>query len=259
MADATRFCPNCGAEVSPRASVCLKCSQQLAPATAQTPPSGGPHPSQGAGFHYSQPKTGNFWSRRSAGGKILLVVVGLFVLGGIGSALSGGTKTTTTTTVATVAQTPAVAAPVVETLPAAPATTKSSFVDGVLTTPEMIIKITDMKTIPAGATGNEYGKKPVIAFWYETTNLTGDQVSPMNWIYVISAYQDNNPNAVNELKIGPLPDDRFLDSQLETIKKGGTVANAVAYELDDETTPVNLVASEDFGSTETGRMTYNLK
>ena len=81
----------------------------------------------------------------------------------------------------------------------------------------------------------------------------------MEWIYVFSAYQDNDPNAVNELKIAPLPDDRFLDSQMETIKKGGTVADATAYELDDETTPVDLVASEDLGFTETGRMTYNLK
>ena len=84
-------------------------------------------------------------------------------------------------------------------------------------------------------------------------------MTPMEWIYVFSAYQDNDPNAVNELKIAPLPDDRFLDSQMETIKKGGTVADATAYELDDETTPVDLVASEDLGFTETGRMTYNLK
>jgi hypothetical protein len=143
--------------------------------------------------------------------------------------------------------------------PATTTTAKSSFVNGVLTTPEMIIKITDVKTIPAGAKGNEYGKKPVIAFWYEITNLTGDHVTPMDWIYVFSAYQDNNPNAMNELEIGSLPDDRFRDSQMETIKKGGTVADATAYELDDETTPVDLVASEDLGFTETGRMTYNLK
>jgi hypothetical protein len=41
-----------------------------------------------------------------------------------------------------------------------------------------------------------------------------------------------------------LPDDRFLDSQTENIKKAGTVENAMAYELDDLHTPVDLVATE---------------
>ncbi len=81
----------------------------------------------------------------------------------------------------------------------------------------------------------------------------------MNWLFVFKAYQDNNPDAVNELEVGALPDDRFLDSQTEAIKNGGTVENAVAYELDDETTPVELVASDNLGQTEIGRMTYNLE
>lgn len=140
-----------------------------------------------------------------------------------------------------------------------PSTSDSSFVDGVLTTPELKIVITDHKVIPVGEKGNEYGEKPVIAFWYKTTNLSGEDVSPMNWIYDLRAYQDNNPNAVNEIKIGALPDDRFLDTQTEKIKKGGTVENAVAYELDDEKTPVDLVASDDLGMSEIGKMTYKLK
>ena len=47
--------------------------------------------------------------------------------------------------------------------------------------------------------------------------------------------------------MGSLPDDRFLDSQTENIKKGGTVENAAAYELDDLVTPVELVATEGLG------------
>ena len=135
----------------------------------------------------------------------------------------------------------------------------SSFKDGVLTTPEMKIEITDHKIIPVGKKGNEYGSKPVIAFWYKTTNLTDKKVSPMDWLFAITAYQDNNPNAENKLGVGSLPDERFLDSQLENIKKGGTVENAVAYELDDVTTPVDLVASNDLGMTKIGKVTYNLK
>lgn len=135
----------------------------------------------------------------------------------------------------------------------------SSFKDGILATPEMKIEITDHRIIPVGAKGNEYGSKPVIAFWYKTTNLTDKKVSPMDFLFAFTAYQDNNPNAENKLEVGSLPDDRFLDSQTENIKSGGTVDNAIAYELDDETTPVDLVASNDLGMTEIGKATYNLK
>lgn len=57
-----------------------------------------------------------------------------------------------------------------------------------------------------------------------------------------------------------LPDDRFLDSQMENIKKGGTVENAVSYELDDLKTPVDLVANDSLGlDDDIGKATYNLR
>jgi hypothetical protein len=133
-----------------------------------------------------------------------------------------------------------------------------TFENGVLTTPDLKIQITRYKVIEAGQKGNEYGDKPVIAFWYTTTNLSGDDVAPTDFILYFNAIQDNNPNAVNELEVGSLPDDRFLDSQMETIKKGGTVENAVAYELDDLVTPVELVATEGLDEV-IGKATYTLK
>ncbi|WP_275777829.1 DUF5067 domain-containing protein [Paenarthrobacter sp. Y-19] len=145
----------------------------------------------------------------------------------------------------------------------APSTTAgksdSSFKDGVLTTQDLKIVITDHKVLAVGEKGNEYGKKPVIAFWYEITNLGTKDVSPMNFIFNITAFQDNNPNAENKLEVGSLPDDRFLESQTEKIKKDGTVANAIAYELDDQETPVDLVASTDLGMNELGKTSYKLK
>jgi hypothetical protein len=138
-------------------------------------------------------------------------------------------------------------------------TSDSSFKDGVLTTPELKIVITDHKVLAVGAKGNEYGKKPVIAFWYKITNLSAKDVSPMNFMFNLTAYQDNNPNAENKLEVGGLPDDRFLETQMEKIKKDGTVENAIAYELDDEITPVDLVASTDLGMTELGKTSYKLK
>lgn len=139
------------------------------------------------------------------------------------------------------------------------ATSEASFEDGVLELPALRIKITDSRVIQVGEEGNEYGDKPVIAFWYETTNLTDDDISPLAWIRYFDAFQDNNPNAVNQIEVASLPDSRFLDSQTETIKKDGTVENAMAYSLDDETTPVELVASENmFTDSELGRMTFTL-
>jgi hypothetical protein len=134
----------------------------------------------------------------------------------------------------------------------------ASFEDGVLTTPELKIQITRHKIIEVGQKGNEYGNKPVIAFWYKTTNLTDADVSPMDFLYYFTAYQDNNPNAENEIGVASLPDDRFLDTQTENIKKGGTVENAMAYELDDLVTPVDLVATEGLDDV-IGKATYKLK
>lgn len=126
----------------------------------------------------------------------------------------------------------------------------TSFSNGVLTTDEYTITITDYKVIQPGEAGNEYGEKPVIAFWYDTTNVASEtDLNPMTaWMLVFEAVQDNDPNAVNTLNVGMLPDQQFLDSQMQSIKVGGTVSNAVAYELDDLITPVTLTAQDVMGS-----------
>lgn len=136
----------------------------------------------------------------------------------------------------------------------------ASFEDNVLTTKEVVITITDVKTIQVGEKGNEYGDKPVIAFWYDTTNVSGEETNPSTaWLFHFEAYQDNDPNAENKLTVSALPDYAFLESQMSKIKKGGTVPNAVAYELSDTTTPVKLVASALLGQDEIGSMTIELK
>lgn len=134
-----------------------------------------------------------------------------------------------------------------------------SFSDGVLTTDEVNIAITDYKVIAAGEVGNEYGDVPVLAIWYDTTNLgTSDRdISPMEFIFSFEAFQDNDPDRENTLDVGSLPDAAFLDTQTENIKAGGTLSNAIAYELDDTTTPVDLVAGGMIGD-EIGRMSFNL-
>ncbi len=125
--------------------------------------------------------------------------------------------------------------------PANQAKEEASFKDGRIVTDDFTIEITNYKVIPVGETGNEYGDSPVIAFWYNTTNTSGNKIDPDSaWIYAVRAYQDNDPNAENELQTALLPDDQFTDTQMQDIKPGGTVANAMAYELTDTTTPVTL-------------------
>lgn len=125
---------------------------------------------------------------------------------------------------------------------------------------DLKINITETKVIKPGEVGNEYGEKPVFAIWYNATNLSDKEIDPTSaWIVVFTAIQDNNPNSVNELEVAGLPDDRFLDTQLENIKKDGTVENAIAYELDDLETPVTLVANQGIDGKELGRKDYEIK
>lgn len=135
------------------------------------------------------------------------------------------------------------------------------FADGVAQTEDFRIEITDYKMILPGEEGNEYGDDPVIAFWYNTTNLSGEETSAMTaWLMTFTAVQDNDPNMVNELSVASLPDDRFLQSQMQTIKEGGTVENAMAYTLTDTTTPVVLTAKSNiFLDDELGSQTFNLE
>lgn len=124
------------------------------------------------------------------------------------------------------------------------------------------VRITSHKVINPGEEGNEYGDKPVIAFWYDTLvspDYKNDRpIDPMSsWIMNFKAVQDNDPNAINELQVAPLPDKNFLQSQMSKIKPGGTVANAVAYYLTDTTTPVKLTAKDMMG-TEYGSFEYKL-
>src|SRR5690606_1144460 len=140
-----------------------------------------------------------------------------------------------------------------------PAPDGPSFADGVLITDDVRIEITEHRVIPVGEPGNEYGSTPVIAFWYSVTNVSGKETDPTTaFMFAISAYQDNDPNAENKLNVALLPDAQFGDSQLQKIKKGGTAQNAIAYQLDDETTPVDLVASDGLFGGELGTTRYAL-
>ena len=135
---------------------------------------------------------------------------------------------------------------------------KYYFKDGVMQAEDVKIEITDYKIIQPGEKGNEYSQKPVIAFWYNTTNLSDHELNSLVWLDFFTAIQDNDPNIINELQVGSLPDERFSYTQTESIKPGGTAPSAIAYELDDTTTPVTLKAIKGYDGIELGEQIFNL-
>lgn len=134
-----------------------------------------------------------------------------------------------------------------------------SFKDGVLDVPAAKFEITDHRVAKPGEPGNEIGEKPLLVFHYDVTNKTDETLTTTDFVVYFTAIQDNDPNKVNELDLGSYFDPETSDTQLEQIKKGGTVAGTIAYELDDLTTPVDLVASKSFSQDEIGRQTFELE
>ena len=138
-----------------------------------------------------------------------------------------------------------------------------TFKDGKVSMEDIDIKITKYKVIPVGEEGNEYGENSVIAFWYDTTNKSGkDIISPMSaWFAAFpeGPIQDNDKNKVNKLKVAGHPDKTLLNDQPATIKKDGTLAGAVAYELTDLTTPVKFTAYKGVGGIELGSQEFAVK
>lgn len=137
-----------------------------------------------------------------------------------------------------------------------------TFKDGKVSMEDVDLKITKYKVIPVGEEGNEYGDAPVIAFWYETTNKTEKDISPMTaWFasFPEGPIQDNDKNKVNKLQVAIHPDKTLVNDQMSKIKKDGTVSGAIAYKLTDLTTPVKLTAYKGIGGIELGSQEFAVK
>ncbi|WP_455494206.1 DUF5067 domain-containing protein [Gemella sanguinis] len=137
-----------------------------------------------------------------------------------------------------------------------------TFKDGKVSMEDIDLKITKYKVISVGEEGNEYGDAPVIAFWYETTNKTEKDISPMTaWFasFPEDPIQDNDKNKVNKLQVAIHPDKTLVNDQMSKIKKGGTLSGAIAYKLTDLTTPVKLTAYKGIGGIELGSQEFAVK
>lgn len=134
------------------------------------------------------------------------------------------------------------------------------FKDNVAKIRDVQVEITDVKVMEEDTEGHEFMDGPVMAFWYEATNFTDDDIDPMTaWFAIFTAIQDNDPNAVNELNVDSLPDMDHLDSQTQTIKKDGTVESSIGYTLDDLETPVTLIATQGLGGDEIGKKNFEIE
>ncbi|QYU58165.1 DUF5067 domain-containing protein [Weissella confusa] len=138
--------------------------------------------------------------------------------------------------------------------------TKDLKVGDTISLTDVDIKITNYSVIPVGQKGNEYGEKPVIAFWYDVTNKTDKDINPSSaWIAAVDAYQDTSKTQVNRLDMANLPDDQYLDTQSETIKKNATASSAVAYSLDDDSTPVDVKITKGYDGDLLAEGKFNVK
>jgi len=111
------------------------------------------------------------------------------------------------------------------------------FANGMLTSSDYKIKITNYKIVPAGAPGNDWEDKSVIVFYFQATNVSGYMpLDPPNaWIMYLNAYQDSG-SLTNSLY-------NVDDNCGVTIKQGKTLSGAMAYTLADLKTPVTVAAS----------------
>lgn len=123
------------------------------------------------------------------------------------------------------------------------------------------VKILDAKFLPKGT--YEYQENDQLAITYEVTNKTDKEIDPISgYLATFEAYQEDK-NSNRKLEVGMLPStkeyDFARDNQLDIIKKGGTVKNAIAYDLEDTTTPVELVATKGIGGEKLGNKIIKLK
>ena len=254
-----KYCPHCRAVIPSTATVCPQCKQPVGGSAALQ----GGRPQKQSSFR---------WWRIPIYILVLLIGFGAgsvftrqSILSNVNSAFSQFTTSSDGSTSSKQAATSAASNVDSATVSSdqssenSKADKKYYFADNVLIAEDVKIEITDWRVIPVGETGNEYGDVPVIAFWYSTTNLSGKELDPSSaWIAMFTAVQDNNPDMINELQVASLPDAAFRDTQSATIKKGGTVDCAWAYELDDTTTPVVLKGRKGIFGEELGEQTFNI-
>ncbi|XJS11017.1 DUF1002 domain-containing protein [Aerococcaceae bacterium WGS1372] len=109
------------------------------------------------------------------------------------------------------------------------------------------IKINEVKILSENHFDNVVDK-PVIGIWYSVSlNTDTAPKSAFNaWFDSVKVLQDNNPNTINELIGGNVPDYDLVINELNNqIKPGGTGQLAMAFQTDDFETQLDLYFYRD--------------
>jgi len=135
----------------------------------------------------------------------------------------------------------------------------ATFTDGVYTSSLVRLEVTDSRLIRPGEAGNEYGEGTVLAFWYDTTNVSGQTIDPLTaWLTHFRVSQDAGNGLHTELTLAMAPDARLMATQTRSIEAGATAANAVAYRLHDGSSTVRITAL-DAALNEIGSQDHSLQ
>lgn len=123
------------------------------------------------------------------------------------------------------------------------------------------VKVLETEFIPKGT--YEGQDKDQLGIIYEVKNKSDKEIDAISgWLAVFEATQDIK-DTVHKLNVGGLPNlekyTPFLDTQLDTIKKDGTLKNGIAYDLEDTTTPVILKATKGVNGEKLGEIKVNIE
>lgn len=123
------------------------------------------------------------------------------------------------------------------------------------------VKVLETEFIPKGTYDGQ--DKDQLGIIYEVKNKSDKEIDPISgWMAAFEATQDTE-NTVHKLDVGMLPQTEkykpFLDTQLDTIKKDGTLKNGIAYDLDDTATPIILNATKGVGGEKLGEIKVVIK
>ncbi|WP_369094658.1 DUF5067 domain-containing protein [Macrococcoides caseolyticum] len=138
---------------------------------------------------------------------------------------------------------------------------KTGLKDNTAVLDDINVKVLETEFIPKGT--YEGQDKDQLGIIYEVKNKSDKEIDAISgWLAVFEATQDIK-DTVHKLNVGGLPNlekyTPFLDTQLDTIKKDGTLKNGIAYDLEDTTTPVILKATKGVNGEKLGEIKVNIE
>lgn len=123
------------------------------------------------------------------------------------------------------------------------------------------VKVLETEFMPKGTYEGQTADQLIVT--YEVTNKSDKEIDAMiGYLAAFEATQED-ANSERKLDVGMTPTNekyKFVsENQMNSIKKGGTVKSATAYDLKDTTTPVILHATKGVGGEKLGEIKVVIK